>query len=89
MERLHADKHKLEDRLRLLEKVQLYEESSSGWVEEGGEGGEGKWEATLMLCADSGGKEEKTESDIGVRSLPHFVYQLHKIMYRYMPLAWG
>ena len=61
MERLHADKHKLEDRLKSLEKAQLYEESSSGWVEEGGEGGEGKWEATLMLG-------EKTESDIGVSS---------------------
>ena len=63
MERLHADKHKLEDRLRSLEKAQLYEESSSGWLEEGGEGGEGKWEETLML---GDGKGEKTESDVGV-----------------------
>ena len=61
MERLHADKHKLEDRLRSLEKAQLYEESVSGWVEEGGEG---KWDDNLMLAAN--GKGEKTESDDGV-----------------------
>ena len=63
VERLAADKHKLEDRLGSLEKAQLYEESASSWLEEGGEGGEGKWAESLML---GDGKGEKTESDIGV-----------------------
>lgn len=60
VERLAADKHKLEDRLSSLEKAQLYEGSASGWLEEGGEG---KWAESLML---GDGKGEKTESDIGV-----------------------
>ena len=61
MERLHADKHKLEDRLSSSEKAQFYEESSN-WLEEVDGGGE-EWEETLML---GGVKGEKTESDIGV-----------------------
>ena len=65
VERLHADKHKLEDRLSSMDKAQFYEESSS-WVE-GGEGGVGEWEENLML---DGGKGEKTESDMGVSSSP-------------------
>lgn len=66
VERLHADKHKLEDRLSSLEKAQFYEKSSSCWIREGGEEGEGGWEDTVML---DGMKGEKTESDIGVSTL--------------------
>ena len=61
VERLHADKHKLEDRLSSLEKAQFYEGSTS-WLDEPDMGGV-EWEETLML---DGGKGEKTESDIGV-----------------------
>ena len=66
VERLHADKHKLEDKLNSLEKAQIYErtlsESESTWLDE------------LDGAGSAGGKEKggfterkETESDIGVR----------------------
>ena len=68
MERLHADKNKLEDRLTSLEKVQFYEETSS-WLDKV-DGGGGEWEESLML---GGVKGERTESDIGVCIALQFV----------------
>ena len=69
VERLHADKHKLEDKLNSLEKARIYErtlsESESTWLDEldgAGSAGSGK-------KGDSVERKE-TESDIGVGQVP-------------------
>ena len=59
VERLHADKHKLEARLNLLEKTNLYERSESTWLDELDEGLE-------CLELGDGGETKETESDNAV-----------------------
>lgn len=59
VERLHADKHKLEARLNLLEKANLYEQSESTWLDELDEG---------LECTElgSGRDTKETGSDTAV-----------------------
>lgn len=59
VERLHADKYKLEARLNLLEKTNLYERSESTWLDELDEGLE-------YLELGDGRETKETESDNAV-----------------------
>ena len=66
VERLHADKHKLEDRLNSQDKARLYERtlSESQAMEDLGDEYSFEEEETLELYPDK--LREKTESNLGV-----------------------
>ena len=62
VEFLHADKHKLEDRLTSLEKARFYEQSvSDGWLDDVDGGG-----VVKKKGVGPAGERKETESDIGV-----------------------
>ena len=69
VERLHADKHKLEDKLNSQDKARLYERTlSTSAVMEDLDGKEGdSFEESLEVCGGKLGERKETESDIGVR----------------------